>query len=380
MNQCASTEMMAELLRGEMAEEEAGRLGQHLMVCTACQLQMDRLSDRPELMPWAPVGYALASLAVEEPGLSELLAKLRMNSTRDTSSSRGTVEPDTVIPEFLAPPRQAGDLGTLGPYRVLAELGRGGMGIVLLAYDPELERTVAIKVLPPHRADERARARFVREARAAAGLNHDHIVPVYGVANPADGPPYLVMQLVSGPTLRQRIKSEERLEPQEAARICLQVAEGLAAAHRAGLVHRDIKPANIILDEANGRAKIVDFGLVRTTSFPAGTTLEGRVLGTPEYMSPEQVRAADQSDARSDVYSLGVTLYQALTGEVPFHGVAHLVLQQVQNDEPRPPRRLNDKVPRDLETICLKAMAKEPGQRYQTAQEMADDLHRWLGG
>src|SRR5262249_26743091 len=221
MTQCASTEMMAELLRGEISEEEAGRLGEHLMVCTACQAQVDRVSDRPELRSRAWVGAAQASLDEEQPGLSQLLARLRMDRTRDTSSSRGTVEPDTATLEFLAPPRHPGDLGTLGPYRVLAELGRGGMGIVLLAYDPELERTVAIKVLPPHRADERARARFVREARAAAGLNHDHIVPVYAVANPADGPPYLVMQFVSGPTLRQHIKSEERLGPQEAARICL---------------------------------------------------------------------------------------------------------------------------------------------------------------
>src|SRR5262249_22941530 len=153
-------------------------------------------------------------------------------------------------------------------------------------------------------------------------------------ANPPDGPPYLVMQYVEGPTLRQRIEAEGRLDPHEAARVCRQVAEGLAAAHRAGLVHRDIKPANVILDSATGRAKIMDFGLVRRTSLPAGTTREGTLLGTPEYMSPEQVRAPDQIDARSDVYSLGATLYEVLTGETPFRGVPHLMLQQVLNDEP----------------------------------------------
>jgi WD40 repeat protein len=289
-------------------------------------------------------------------------------------------EPVATSLTFLGPPAHEGDLGTIGPYRILAELGRGGMGIVLLGYDSALRRTVALKVLPPDRAEARAQARFVREAQAAAGIEHDYVVPVYSVANPPDGPPYLVMQYVEGPTLRQRIKAEGRLQPREAARIAEQVAEGLAAAHNKGLVHRDIKPANIILDSTQGRAKIMDFGLVRMTSVPGATTQEGNIPGTPEYMSPEQVREPDRIDARVDIYSLGVTLYQALTGEVPFRGVPHMVLQQVLNDEPRPPRRLNDQVPRDLETICLQCLQKEPGKRYATAGALAEDLRRFLAG
>src|SRR5262249_42650428 len=154
----------------------------------------------------------------------------------------------------------------------------------LRAYDSGLRRTVALKVLPPSRAHARARARFVREAQAAAGIEHDHVVPVYLVANPTDGPAYLVMQYVEGPTLRERIEEEGRLDPREAARVAYQVAQGLVAAHRAGLVHRDIKPANIILERATARAKIMDFGLVRMATVPGGTTLEGTVPGTPEYM------------------------------------------------------------------------------------------------
>src|SRR5262249_52442683 len=157
-------------------------------------------------------------------------------------------------------------------------------------------------------------------ARAVAGLVHDHTVPVYAVVNPVDGPPYLVMQYVEGPTLRQRIQAEGPLPPREAAEISRQVAEGLGAAHRANLIHRDIKPANIILDRATGRARIMDFGLVRVTSLPGGTTHEGTLLGTPDYMSPEQIREPERIDARSDIYSLGVTLYEMLTGQIPFRG------------------------------------------------------------
>jgi hypothetical protein len=281
---------------------------------------------------------------------------------------------------FLSPPECDGDLGKLGPYRVQQVLGLGGMGVVLLAVDPQLKRTVALKVLHPERVDAKALTRFVREAQAAAGLEHDHIVRVHAVATPAEGPPYLVMQYVAGPTLYDRIRAEKRLEPRMAAQICRQVAEGLTAAHGAGLVHRDIKPANIILEHATGRAKIVDFGLARIAAQPSVITTDGLIQGTPEYMSPEQVSAPDGLDARSDVYCLGVTLYESLTGEPPFRGLPHLVLQQVQYDDPRPLHRLDDRIPRDLETICLTAMAKEPGLRYQSAKAMADDLQRWLDG
>src|SRR5260370_23692276 len=188
-----------------------------------------------------------------------------------------------------------------------------------------------MKVLPAERADALARAWFVREAQAAAGLSHPNVVPVHAVANPPEGRPYFVMQCVDGPTLRQRIKTAGRLDSKEAAHIAGQVADGLAAAHRAGLVHRDIKPANILLETWNAedgtrnrealctpssplRALLTDFGLVRVAAQPGGTTQDGAIPGTPEYMSPEQVRTPDRIDTRSDIYSLGVTLYEALTG------------------------------------------------------------------
>jgi WD40 repeat protein len=383
MSPCLPSEVLEQLLRGTLAGPEALAAQQHVAECAACRAALDRLSDVPELRHFASSCLPLNRPPTPVRNLSrliELLDDVHETGLRDTPAPLETGGAVAAPLTFLAPPQQEGDLGTLGRYRVLAELGRGGMGIVLRAYDTQLRRTVALKVLRPERADEQARARFVREARAAAGVEHDNVVPVYTVENPGDGPPYLVMQHVAGPTLRQRTEAEKRLDPREAARICRQVAEGLAAAHHAGLIHRDIKPANILRDTGQGRARIMDFGLVRVLEQCTGTTHEGMLLGTPAYMSPEQIGEPDRIDQRSDVYSLGVTLYESLTGEVPFRGTTQRVLQQILNDEPAPPRQLNDRVPRDLQTICLKAMAKAPPRRYQTPKELGEDLMRWLNG
>jgi len=384
---CPSPESLEQLLADALSKEEMLGMKEHLASCTQCQVLFDQLIEKPEwkqkasvCWPQRPNSMGLHARPAMEPALVGLLEKLHATPPPEAFGLGDTAEELDTSLNFLGVPLHPGDLGTLGPYRVLAELGRGGMGIVLRAYDPDLRRTVALKVLPPDRSDARARARFVREGRAVASIADDHVVPVYAVDNPPDRLPYLVMQYVAGQTLRERIKTEGRLAAREAARICLHAAKGLAAAHGAGLVHRDIKPGNIILETATARAKIMDFGLVRTTALPGGTTQEGTVPGTPEYMSPEQVREPDRIDARTDVYSLGVTLYEALTGEVPFRGVAQMVLQQILNDEPRPLRRINDQIPRDLETICLRCLQKEPGKRYASASALAEDLRRLLAG
>jgi tetratricopeptide (TPR) repeat protein len=268
----------------------------------------------------------------------------------------------------------------MGSYRLQSHLGSGGMGIVFKAFDRTLKRTVAVKVLRPERAEGAPRARFVREAEATASLEDDHIISVFAVANPPNAPPYFAMQYVDGPSLRDLIRQRQVLEARTAADMALQIADGLAAAHRAGLIHRDIKPANILWDQTQGRARITDFGLVRAMANPDGHTQDGALPGTPEYMSPEQVSEPANVDERTDLYSLGVTLYEMLIGKVPFTGSPHNVLERVLHDEPLPPRRMNSKVPRDLETICLKAMARERTRRYQTAKEFRDDLRRWLDG
>lgn len=269
----------------------------------------------------------------------------------------------------------------VGNFRLIEQIGCGGMGIVLKAHDKKLKRDVAIKVLAPHlAADAAAVQRFLREAQAAAAVRHDNVVAIHAVEE-ANGSPFLVMELINGESLQDRIKRGP-LPADEIVQFGIQIASGLEAAHRRGLIHRDIKPANILLDCQNEpgepnvvRVKITDFGLARVMSESA-MTRSGLIAGTPQYMSPEQANGKP-ADHRSDLFSLGSVLYSLCTGQVAFPAESAIaVLRRVTDHQPGPIRGLNPAIPDWLCEVIAKLMAKQPEDRIQSAKEVADLLTR----
>jgi WD40 repeat protein len=284
---------------------------------------------------------------------------------------------DTESLEFLAAPVRLGSLGRLGHYEVMEVVGKGGMGVVLRAFDEKLHRVVAIKALAPQLATSgAARQRFVREAQAAAAITHDNVIAIHAVED--TGPvPYLVMQFIDGPTLQEKLDRSGPLSLKEILRIGLQVAAGLAAAHAHGLVHRDVKPANILLENGVERVKITDFGLARAVD-DGSVTQSGVIAGTPAFMSPEQADGA-MIDPRSDLFSLGSVLYTLCAGRRPFRASSPMaVLLRVCQDTPRPLREVNPDIPDWLAAIISKLHAKSAKERYQSAAEVAELFGRHL--
>ena len=344
-------------LDDRLRDDAQEQLATHLEQCEDCRTQLESLAAGCDW--WHKAQSHLTS----DPLTGDAVAEATDSSTETDQPWLG----------FLLPSDDDRYLGRFGAYLVTELIGSGGFGVVLKALDPALNRYVAVKVLSPQLANSgAARRRFAREAQAAAAVVHEHVVAIHSVAE-NDGLPYLVMPYVPGCSLQDRLDRQGPLEVKEILRIGLQVAAGLAAAHAQGLVHRDIKPANILLENGVERVKITDFGLARTID-DASLTASGIIAGTPQYMAPEQARG-ETVDHRSDLFSLGSVLYAMSTGHSPFRAETFMaVWRRLCIDTPRPIRETNADVPDWLAEIIEKLHAKNPNDRFQSAEEVAELL------
>ena len=276
--------------------------------------------------------------------------------------------------DFLGPALEPGELGRLGPYRIVKVLGRGGMGMVLQAEDIHLRRNVALKVMKPELLENLdSRTRFLREARAAAAIHHDHVVTIYQVGQENEIP-YLAMEFLAGESLESWLNKNGRLSVAEVLRIGREIAEGLAAAHSRNVIHRDIKPANIWLQAPKGRVKILDFGLARCLAADSNLTATGLILGTPNFMSPEQARGAE-TDFRTDLFSLGCVLFALCAGRPPFTGDSIMaVLTSLAVDEPTPLASVVPEVPPALADLVGQLLQKDRNCRPPSARAVAETI------
>ncbi len=359
-----------ESLLGEIADEFTGRCqaGESPDVESFAR-RFPQLADvLRQLLPALQLLHQQTGMGFTlEPATSERSPK----SLLRTSTSVGT--------EDRTPTKLDG--GFLGPsFEVLEELGRGGMGVVYRARHHALGRVVAVKrILAGSATSPDQLERFRAEARAVARLFHPHIVQIYEIGE-FEGLPYFTLEFVPGGNLAERVQGEPQ-DPKWAAGLVGTLAKAVQVAHAEGLLHRDLKPGNILLT-ADGSPKITDFGLVKDLDTEQARTATGAIVGTPAYMAPEQASGEGHTlTASADVYALGAILYELLVGRPPFKGTTVLdTLDQVRNKEPVPPRELEPRCPRDLDTICLKCLAKDPSKRYTTAQALAEDLERFQNG
>jgi WD40 repeat protein len=376
--------VLQDLLLGRFSPADPQPLLSHLEVCDQCAAQArllhpdDHLDqavrDQMHLSP-APCPASLGELMEQLRALHAVVPAGEPNRTDhfDSPSGQQPTSPGVDLVGFLAPADGPGELGRLGTYRVRRVLGHGGMGVVFLAEDPHLERSVALKAMLPNlAASTLARQRFLREGKAAAAIAHEHIVSIYQVGEDR-GVPYLAMQLLHGESLEQRLERDRVFPVVEVLRIGREIAEGLAAAHDCGVIHRDVKPANIWLEADKGKVKLLDFGLARAAAVDGQRlTHEGAIIGTPGFMSPEQVNGHGV-EAGSDLFSLGCVLYVMATGVQPFEGTdLTSILLAVARGRPRRPQELQPDLPPALAALILNLLARKPADRPESARKVVE--------
>jgi hypothetical protein len=390
---CPQPEELRKLLDGSLSGDQQQACVDHMDACACCQTRLEGMATEGtnlsrvieslhESEPVATSAYWPALRALEGGGQSSgagggvaVTNAVHAQAVYAQGAVRPAKRPRDVPLDFLQPATDSAYLGRLAHFDVMRVIGRGGMGIVFEAFDSRLQRNVALKVLEPELADDDiARQRFCREARAAASVTHENVVAVHQVEkSTGDNLPYLVMQLVAGESLEQRLDREKKLPLREIVRIGMQAAHGLAAAHAQGLIHRDIKPGNILLEPPHDRVKLTDFGLARAAE-DVKLTRTGFVSGTPLYMAPEQARG-EKTDHRSDLFSLGAILYEMCSGQPPFAGDSALaILRQITETKHRPLGELDPQIPEWLATTVDKLLAKKPDDRIQSAEHLAELL------
>ena len=392
MSTCPPADTLSRLIAGEVADVELESLEDHLQSCASCRDLLDEMTSAAGVSPLLDpensdrrVGRSNQPKTKLSDDSDSLLASVEAVVQRLKESGPNGEQPthahrssDTSEEDTLEATATFGAMSEILNYRILQEVGSGVSGQLFRAYDTQLGRDVALKVLHPSLVKKSAaRQRLQREAKAMAALNHENIVTLHDFVTLPDMPPFLVLEFVDGGSLEKKIQDNGPMHPRIAAKLVASVASALHAAHEAGVIHRDVKSSNILLDHRLN-PRVTDFGLARSLDSDSRLTKEGMIAGTPAYMSPEQITDPSDVDAISDTYSLGVVLYEALTGVLPFRGTSRMTLSQVLQNDPLPLRQLNDRIPIDLETICLKAMAKDPASRYPSSLALQEDLERFI--
>lgn len=365
-----SNEQLNRLIGDQLSENDTNRLMEHLETCSQCQSELEFISA--DNTWWKRAQRGLTGLETDDqyrPVETESIDCSIDTILENHLESKPAISSQAIL-DLLDSSSNAEILGRIDEFDIEEKIGQGGMGIVFRGFDRSLNRPVAIKVMSPHLgSNDVARQRFEREARAAAAVVHPNVIPVYRVSKTRNSHPYIAMALADGLSLQEYVNRHGPFDVKDVVRIAIQIAGGLAEAHKQGLIHRDIKPANVLMEKDVSRIMITDFGLARAAD-DVMMTQSGCLAGTPSYMSPEQVTGSGL-DHRSDLFSLGSLIYFIATGREPFRAdSAFAVINKVTNETPKPANTVNVDIPSVLNRIIERLMEKRPDDRIESASEL----------